>query len=125
MEQYDTPLCSAARHGRNDDVKALLAEGTDVDDPALYTRATPLLLASQEGQTDVMTTLITANASLTASTEYINIAPLWAATNNGLVDAVKILIAANADVNQAKIDNGKGAFTPLEDEDDEGDWDDD
>ena len=62
MRERDTPLIDAARHGRVDDVVALVAGGADVNEPKTDNGVTALYTASHNGHTEVVTKLLAANA---------------------------------------------------------------
>ena len=65
MREGDTPLIDAARHGRADDVAALLADGADVNEPKTdETGASALYVTCQEGHAGIVRTLLAANASV-------------------------------------------------------------
>ena len=135
MRERDTALIDAARHGRVDDVVALVAGGADVNEPktdsgarapcltatevvegslrtlgdeAINDGATPLLIACQEGHSDIVAKLLAADASVDQADDD-GFTPLWVACQERHDEVISKLLAANADVNQATDDGA----TPL------------
>ncbi|KAJ1450601.1 ankyrin repeat-containing domain protein [Pelagophyceae sp. CCMP2097] len=101
------PLCDAAREGRADAVRALLAGGAYINE-ALKGR-TPLLIAAREGHSGVVQALIDARADLNLATEAGATALFIAAEKghsgvNGHLGIVQALIDARADLNLARGD---------------------
>ena len=61
MREGDTRLVDAARHGRANDVAALLAGGADVNEQnSDGLSSTPLIIACQEGHTEIVKKLLAA-----------------------------------------------------------------
>ena len=101
----------AAKNGNIDQVKQLIAAGTNVDarDDAGHT---PLQLAAGTGHTAVVQLLITEGADVNAK-DMFDGTPLWDATLNGHEAAVELLVTHGANVNaKTKIENDD--ITPLD-----------
>ena len=99
MREGDTRLVHAARHGREANVAALVAEGFDVNQPERF-GGTPLLIAIEARHTELVTILIDAGADVSQA-DNIGHTPLYLASKHGYIEIVAKLIDAGADVSQA------------------------
>jgi ankyrin repeat protein len=82
-------------------VRALLAEGADVNVSAHWQRQTPLMWAAAEGHAEVVQTLLKKGADVHARTQYGSTALLLAA-RKGDVETARALLRGGADVNAAE-----------------------
>lgn len=105
----DTPLITAARTGRADDVVALLEDGVDVDVATGDQRGrTALWFACRYGHVAITRMLLSANASIELA-DVEGSTPLIVACEIGHGNIVAQLVAAHASLNRA---NNAGV-TPL------------
>jgi ankyrin repeat protein len=101
-------LLSAARRGRVEIVRALVAAGVDVSRGAPFTRLTALMLASRHGHLECVRTLLEAGADVEQADED-GWTALIAASHCGHRECVRALLAAGADPAQAT-DSGRTAL---------------
>ena len=98
------PLHQAAAAGQVDECRRLIAEGADVNMPAIPAQApeemgfgdTPLMLAAQNGHVEVCRHLLAAGADPECTTLYELASPLMLAAQAGHRDICHILLAAGA-----------------------------
>ena len=95
----DLPLVEAVRSRDTDAVRALLAEGVDVNAPQ-PDGATALHWAAYRDDLDTATLLIASGANVTAANE-LGATPLWLAADNGSAPMIGRLLDAGADPNVA------------------------
>lgn len=76
-----TPLLHAVRQGHREAATALLAAGTDIDQPSAADGTTPLLMAVINGQFDVALMLVEWGADPNIASGLNGATPLWAAVN--------------------------------------------
>ncbi len=130
MREGDTPLIDAARHGRADDVAALLSDGADVNETmANGSGRTALWPACMNGHAAIVTILVDAGADVDQADNEGD-TPLYVACDNGHTEVVTILISAGAypdrcgppdydeeednDVNNADVNHARNnGYTPL------------
>lgn len=93
----DAPLVDAAAGGDHDRVRALLAEGADVNERQ-GDGATALHWAVHHGDATLVSTLLAAGATVDASND-LGVAPLLMAASTGDVEIVRRLLDAGADPN--------------------------
>ncbi len=88
-----TPLMNAAKMGKVDDIKALLAKGANIEasSPQVYRGATPLLIALEFGEHDAAVLLMDRHASMAKD---IGTGALERAAMYGFDDIVDRLLAA-------------------------------
>jgi ankyrin repeat protein len=91
---------TAARTGRVDTVKALLARGADVNSKVGRQGETALIWAAAEGNDEVVGTLIKAGADFRARSSS-GFTPFLFAVREGHIGVVKTLLKNGADVNDA------------------------
>jgi len=97
----DSPLLDAARHGRSDEVRTLLAAGDAIDQTtADGSGSTSLILASEDGHTETVSVLCSAGAAVNLANSDGDTAMLLA-SEEGHTDVVSVLCAAGAAVDQA------------------------
>ncbi len=101
------PLHHAAALGRTEIVRALLAAGARVDEPARKYAATPLCIAAGAGEDEVVRALLRAGASPSGLPDG---RPLVDAAAHGHDEVVLTLVAAGADPN---VRRGLSGTTPL------------
>ena len=94
-----TRLITAAILGRNNDVRTLIADGANVDEPRSSLDGTALNVACCFGNFDVVVTLLAANADV-HHRDQKGQTPLHCAIRESRADIVVKLLEANADVNQ-------------------------
>jgi len=100
----DTRLVEAARQHDAAAVRALLAEGINVNE-ADGDGSTALHWAAAAGDVDTVRALLAAGANVKAATRIGAMTPLYMAAKNGRDGAVRLLLDAGADANEA---NGNG-----------------
>jgi uncharacterized protein len=93
----ESPLADAVQKSDHARIKALLAEGADLNTPKAD-GMTALHWAARNDDTDTARLLIQAGANAQATNRY-GISPLWLACQNGNADLVEMLLAAGADPN--------------------------
>ena len=81
-------------------VKALIANGANVNEGRFWCGNTLLMEAVKKGHTDIVNVLISERAEINAKAKDGSTALMWA-TFNGDSESVKALLAAGADVNAA------------------------
>jgi ankyrin repeat protein len=91
-------LHKAAREGRIDDVKALLAAGASVDERDPSTGATALCVAAASGQNEVVKLLLSLGADVNAESKDGDTALMWAA-QSPQSPILKLLLEKGAKVN--------------------------
>ncbi|HML19725.1 MAG TPA: ankyrin repeat domain-containing protein [Candidatus Dependentiae bacterium] len=101
------PLHRAVDNERMDEIKALIANGANIDAQD-YSKMTPLHLAAFNGYADVVKLLIDLGANI-ESRDGTNCTPLHVAASSGHLETVKILIDAHARVDARNINKE----TPL------------
>ena len=112
ITEKDEAFLSAAKKGKLDEVKSLLAEGVDVDCSDAFS-CTGLFWASANNHKSIVEYLIEKGANLNAGAG-VGGTPLARAAYEGHVEVVELLIAKGADVN-AKDVSGR---SPLDSADD-------
>ncbi len=95
-----TPLMLAARTGRAEAVRALLARGADVKTSEPTQLQTALMWAAEQGHLDTVKTLLAAGADLNARSKG-GFSALLFAVRSGRAAVVDALLAAGADANEA------------------------
>jgi ankyrin repeat protein len=93
-------LVAAATAGRVEEVRRLIAQGTDVN-RADRSLKLPLVSAAGNGHTNVVVELLKAGAD-TEARQYL-VTPLWAAADRGHLEVVKALLAAGALLDSATL----------------------
>ena len=97
--QDQTPLMSAVRQNQVETVKALIANGAEVNAKiAGSIEVTALMIAARYGYTDIMKVLIDNGADVNAKSDH-GYTALMRAARNGQTDAVKMLIQNRAEIN--------------------------
>ena len=104
ITEKDEAFSSAAKKGKLDEVKSLLAEGVDVDCSDAFS-CTGLFWASANNHKSVVEFLIEKGANLNAGAG-IGGTPLARAAYEGHVEVVQLLIAKGADVNAKDVSGG-------------------
>jgi len=99
LPEGETALMTAARTGKVDAVKALLAHGAKVNEAEKWRGQTALMWAAAEGHVAAVETLIAAGADIHARSK-AGFTPLIFAVREGKSGVVKALIKAGADVNE-------------------------
>jgi ankyrin repeat protein len=99
----ETPLMTAARTGKLDAVKALLARGVDVNAREASRGQTALMWAVSERHGEVAQTLIEHGAEVRAGSRS-GFTPLMFAARQGDLAVVKMLLAHGANVNETASD---------------------
>ena len=100
-------LISAAADGKTDVVKALIAQGADLN-KANSGGWTPINSAVGKGHAEVVKLLIAAGADVNKASND-GWTPLNNAADEGHAEVVKLLIVAGADLNKAN----SGGWTPI------------
>jgi ankyrin repeat protein len=115
----ETPLMTAARTGKLDAVKLLIARGADVNAKEAKRGQMAIHWAAAEGHAAVLEALIAAGADFKAQLDS-GFTPLLFAAREGKKEAVRVLLKAGADVNATvqpkRAAGGKGpraGSTPL------------
>lgn len=97
--QEQTPLMSAVRQNQVETVKALIANGADVNAKiAGSIEVTALMIAARYGYTDIMKILIDNGADVNVKSDR-GYTALMRAARTGQTDAVKMLIQNQAEIN--------------------------
>jgi len=104
ITEKDEAFLSAAKKGKLDEVKSLLAEGVDVDCSDAFS-CTGLFWASANNHKSVVEFLIEKVANLNAGAG-VGGTPLARAAYEGHVEVVQLLIAKGADVNAKDVSGG-------------------
>ena len=107
----DTPLIDAVRHGRRQEVAALLGASADVNE--LKTDGTgisPLFIACSKGDVGIIRLLLAAGAAVN-HTDKDGVTALYIACQDGFTEAASTLLAAGAAVDQGA--DCMGGATPL------------
>ena len=112
ITEKDEAFLSAAKKGKLDEVKSLLAEGVDVDCSDAFS-CTGLFWASANNHKSIVEFLIEKGANLNAGAG-VGGTPLARAAYEGHVEVVELLIAKGADVNAKDVSGG----SPLDSADD-------
>jgi ankyrin repeat protein len=99
---------TAARTGRVDAMKVLLAHGADVQVKENWKQQTALMWAAHEGNAQAVKLLLEAGANV-SDRSIFGWTPLLFAARQGQGDAIKALVAAGADVND-KLPDGTSAL---------------
>lgn len=102
-----TPLHNAAKNGDSDIVKALIDDGTDIEQHDTNGR-TPIQLAARHKQLDIINLLVDSGANINAKDNDGN-TPLHKAISRGQLDLSSFLLEQGADVNA--VDND--GYTPI------------
>jgi len=104
ITEKDKAFLSAAKKGKLDEVKSLLAEGVDVDCSDAFS-CTGLFWASANNHKSIVEYLIEKGANLNAGAG-VGGTPLARAAYEGHVEVVELLIAKGADVNAKDASGG-------------------
>jgi len=104
ITEKDEAFLSAAKKGKLDEVKSLLAEGVDVDCSDAFS-CTGLFWASANNHKSIVEYLIEKGANLNAGAG-VGGTPLARAAYEGHVEVVELLIAKGADVNAKDVSGG-------------------
>ena len=104
------PLADAAMQGDEDRVRALIAEGADVN-AAQGDGMTALHWAAERGNVKVAEMLLTAGADVRAVTRLGGYTPLHRASQNGHGAVARLLLQAGSD--PEAVTEGTGGVTPL------------
>ena len=104
ITEKDEAFLSAAKKGKLDEVKSLLAEGVDVDCSDAFS-CTGLFWASANNHKSIVEFLIEKGANLNAGAG-VGGTPLARAAYEGHVEVVELLIAKGADVNAKDVSGG-------------------
>jgi ankyrin repeat protein len=112
ITEKDEAFLSAAKKGKLDKVKSLLAEGVDIDCSDAFS-CTGLFWASANNHKSIVEFLIEKGANLNAGAG-IGGTPLARAAYEGHVEVVELLIAKGADVNAKDVSGS----SPLDSADD-------
>ena len=97
--EYDSKLIEAAKNGKTELVKLLIAAGADVN-KADEDGETPLFRAAWNAHTECVKLLLAAGANVNKANKWGG-TPLYWAAYKGRTECVKLLIDAGADVNKA------------------------
>jgi len=87
----------AAARGQSDYIKALIAQGADINEPNKH-GTTPLILAADNGHLEVVKLFIAQKANVNAK-DNDQMTALMAAASDGHSEIVKVLMEANANPN--------------------------
>jgi cytohesin len=104
ITEKDEAFLSAAKKGKLDEVKSLLAEGVDVDCSDAFS-CTGLFWAAANNHKSIVEYLIEKGANLNAGAG-VGGTPLARAAYEGHVEVVELLIAKGADVNAKDVSGG-------------------
>ena len=104
ITEKDEAFLSAAKKGKLDEVKSLLAEGVDVDCSDAFS-CTGLFWAAANNHKSIVEFLIEKGANLNAGAG-VGGTPLARAAYEGHVEVVELLIAKGADVNAKDVSGG-------------------
>ena len=104
ITEKDEAFLSAAKKGKLDEVKSLLAEGADVDCSDAFS-CTGLFWASANNHKSIVEYLIEKGANLNAGAG-VGGTPLARAAYEGHVEVVELLIAKGVDVNAKDVSGG-------------------
>jgi ankyrin repeat protein len=104
ITEKDEALLSAAKKGKLDEVKSLLAEGVDVDCSDAFS-CTGLFWASANNHKSIVEFLIEKGANLNAGAG-VGGTPLARAAYEGHVEVVELLLTKGADVNAKDVSGG-------------------
>jgi ankyrin repeat protein len=99
---------TAARTGKVDAVRVLLARGADVNAKERWKQQTALMWAAHEGNAETVKLLLEMGANINDRSIF-GWTPLLFAARQGQVDAIKALVAAGAKVNET-LPDGTGAL---------------
>ena len=99
LPEGETALMTAARTGKVDAVKVLLAHGAKVNEAESWRGQTALMWAAAEGHVATVDALIAAGADIRARSKG-GFTPLMFAAREGRPGVVKALLKAGADVNE-------------------------
>ena len=107
LEHFSNALITVSLFGSNEVVKALLANGADVNAKDKY-GATALMVASEKSYLEVVKALLAKGADVNAK-DNNGVTALMVASGNGHTEVVNLLLANGADVN-AKDNDGLTAL---------------
>lgn len=105
----DTELVDAARGGNADRIRALIAQGSDIDERSPYDGRTPLGAAAAAGDVETIAALGQAGADPDMPSAY-GYTPLADAAAAGLIPTLTVLVRAGADLD---VHGGPYRETPL------------
>lgn len=112
LPEGETALMTAARTGKVDAVKSLLAHGADVNAKERWRGQTALMWAAAEGHLAAVEALIAAGGDVHARSKG-GFTPLLLAVREGQAGVVKALVKAGADVNETfRMPGGPGGLRP-------------
>ena len=104
---------TAARTGKVDAVRVLLAHGAHVNARERWKQQTALMWAAHEGNAETVKLLVDAGARLDDRSIF-GWTPLLFAARQGQVDAIKALLAAGADINETLPDKTSALITAIQ-----------
>src|SRR5574341_1566349 len=94
-----TALMRAVQNNDVDEVKKLIAQGTNVNELDANQDA-PLVMAAYEGHTEIVKLLLEAGADVTAVDPSMKATALHAAAYAGRTEAAKLLVQHQIDINK-------------------------
>jgi ankyrin repeat protein len=109
LNPHVSPLHAAVKKSNLEDVKRLIADGTNVNIEDYY-GASPLHIAANNGHAEIAALLVNAGADIEAGAQgypdnrYFDATPLIVAAQQGHSKVAEVLIHAGADVNAKSLD---------------------
>ena len=104
---------TAARTGKVDAVKVLLAHGANVNAKESWKQQTALMWAAHEGNAETVKLLLEAGANINDRSIF-GWTPLLFAARQGQIDTIKALVAAGANVNDTLPDRTSALVTAIQ-----------